>query len=137
MLAQNFKTPAELNLDEKLYDALKKVLVRLETNDLVYVTDNRLREGTELDLSKPNGFNMNVVLIQKECGTVGCLAGWAAIEMGVKPSRVIGMAESGILGDLFYPDILPGKYHKITTEQAAIALRNYLTTGEVDWSHVG
>ncbi len=136
MLAQNFKTHTELDLDEKLYNALKKVLVRLETNDLVFIPDERC-DGIDLDFTKPNGFSMNLVLIQEKCGTIGCIAGWAAIEMGVKPYVVTGMAgeTNCILEGLFYPpsDI---NYKKIDTEQAATTLRDYLTTGEVDWSHV-
>src|SRR5258706_11124144 len=114
MLAQNFKTHQELDLDEKLYNALKKVLVRLETNDLVFVPDKRCN-GIKLDFTKPNGFNMNMVLIQEKCGTVGCIAGWAAIEMGVSPSAVAGMVdeENTELEELFYPG--PSvNYSKIT-----------------------
>src|SRR5258706_8598852 len=117
MLAQNFKTHTELDLDEKLYNALKKVLVRLETNDLVFIPDQRY-DGIELDFTKPNGFNMNVVLMQdNRCGTIGCIAGWAAIEMGVKPYIVTGMAgeENTELEELFYPG-RNIKYSEINTE---------------------
>jgi len=135
MLAQNFKTHQELDLDEKLYNALKKVLVRLETNDLVFIPDNRSDE-IALDFTKPNGFNMNIVLIQEKCGTVGCIAGWAAIEMGVKPCVVTEMAgqENLELEELFYPSSNV-YYSKINTEQAATSLRHYLTTRKVEWSH--
>ncbi len=80
---------------------------------------------------------MNIMWVQEKCGTIGCIAGWAAIEMGVKPYIVTGIAEdeNKELEALFYPPSMK-KYGKINTEQAATALRNYLTTGEVDWSHV-
>src|SRR6266852_3679628 len=133
MLAQNFKTAEELGIEEDLYNALKKVLVRLETNDLVWVEED--------DFNKlPNGFNMNALLIQMgKCGTVGCIAGWAAMEMRYNPNEILDKLEYGeALYQLFYPIIIGENcidYNSITTEQAAQTLRTYLTTSKVDWLH--
>jgi hypothetical protein len=123
MLAQNFKTAQELGIEEPLYRALQTVLKRLETNDLIHDT----RYNTTL----PNAFCMNIDKCASKCGTVACLAGWASIEMGVRVSDVI---HNECLDRLFYPGD-NYDYDAITTEMAAIALRNYFTTGIIDWSH--
>lgn len=125
MLANSFKTAEQLKLDSRVYQGLQKVLTRLETNDLVYV-----QWGSD-NYTTPNGFNMNVLLQQTSCGTAGCIAGWTAIESGLEVEMVETIEE---LQGLFYPP--SGNYNKITVAQTAQTLRHYLTTGEIDWSHI-
>lgn len=128
MLAQAFKTHQELGLEEPLYNALKKVLTRLETDDLVH-----LKDYFDFDTATPgipNGFNMNVGFQQWMCGSVGCIGGWAAFEMHAPLEDVMG---NQVLYDLFYPPFKLN-YEEITTEQAAGMLRKYLTTNKIDWS---
>ena len=134
MLAQNFKTAEELNLSNELHRALIKVLVRLETNDLVHI-DPQSKADREL----PNGFNMKHMFKKWEewgegCGTVGCICGWAAYEMGVYPEGIEDKYPH--LEPLFYPchnKMFYPCYGAINTDQAAQVLRHYLTTGVIDW----
>ncbi len=67
MLAQNFKSAKELGLTEKGLAGLLKVLRMLEGGELVFSKECLV----------PNGFNMNYCWSQNECGTVGCIGGWA------------------------------------------------------------
>ncbi|RUU80484.1 hypothetical protein [Mesorhizobium sp. M7A.F.Ca.MR.362.00.0.0] len=74
------------------------------------------------------------------CGTVGCIAGWAAHVFGgqmVDPAwtgRLVLGLDSDLADDLFTPPYDYGKYDKITPKDAAKVLRNLAETGEVDWS---
>lgn len=124
MLAQNFKSAAELGLKEDQRAALEAVLRMLERKEL---------KNSDLSCTIKNGFNMSRVWLENECGTVGCMAGWA---------RHLSQRE-----DMFSFDELVGgphnisilfmygdeRRHNVSVEQAAIALRHYLTTGVVDW----
>ncbi len=135
MLAQTFKTHQDLNLDPQVYEGLKKVLVRLETGDLVWVGNDRNPPA--------NGFNMDWDFKTVGCGSIGCLGGWTAYEMrdgdcvdlcdvmyiDVDLCDVMYIEE---LEPLFYPCSID--WERITVEQAAATLRNYLTTGEIDWT---
>lgn len=128
----------ELRISKQLYQALQKVLKRLETGDLVHIGQG-MEHDAYFDFLEthecPNGFNMRTLLnTNKKCGTVGCIAGWAAIEMGISPSKIPGW-DIPALQDLFYPPIFD-PYSSITTAQAAQALRNYLTLGSPDWENI-
>jgi hypothetical protein len=82
-----------------------------------------------------------------ECGTIGCIAGWACLAFGETSHNPhhpgIGSVWAGSLLDLgvgeahrlFYPpdDV---KYEEVTPTQAAIVLRHLVETGEVDWEGV-
>ncbi len=122
MLAQNFKGADELGLTEKGLQALIRVLRMLETNELVYSPDG---------MPIHNGFNMKLTWWENECGTVGCIGGWA----GFYTERLILATTTGSLthglGQLFCPP--SWRTGKCTVEQAAYALRAYLVTGEPDW----
>lgn len=125
MLAQSFKSAAELQISEAEQDALIKVLGMLERG--------------EIDAEH---FNMDSYL--NECGTVGCIAGWAYLvsneaafpevsrDCPKSPARgqhaLMKLFRCG-LGDLF---ARPSR--KTSPDQAAIALRSYLTTGEANWA---
>lgn len=126
MLAQNFKSAAELGIDPQIHTALQKVLTRLETGDLVHTYP--------YGAIPPNGFNMDIDLLMDGCGTVGCLAGWTAVEANLPVEQVITIRR---LGRLFYPGWKWSvDYDRVTTEQASAVLRHYLTTGIIDWSEV-
>ncbi len=125
MLAQNFKTPAELDLLDIQYESLVKVLGMLERGELQHFNMETLKT------SKPIGdlFNMNWWSAKFDCGTVCCIGGTAEA-VGKFSFDAFNMSKE--LYGLFYPGRVDGD--KITTEQAAYALRSYLTTGEPNWA---
>ena len=131
MLAQNFKTPADLGLDDKMYEAHIKVLGMLERGDLRH---EELKSGL---IGSGEMFNMSWPKVELECGTVACIGGWVAILAKEDPEDwVSSRHRSEQLHRLYYPPIMStgvGLYSKITVEQAAIALRNFLTFGEARW----
>lgn len=123
MLAQNFKTAADLCITDPELEALIKVLGMLERGDLSH-------DGGQFD--SDHGFNMGLSWEGKTgCGTVACIGGWCEIVMGVKPTtHLYRYIQGGPLYDLYWSHVDMG----ITTDQAAIALRSYLTTGEPNWA---
>lgn len=130
MLAQNFKTPAELGIEELEFGALTKVLGMLERGELIH--EPRMK-GNIFDPQVQNGFCMACSGIQTSCGTVACIGGWVAILMGNKGPSIneyVNLVEgSSSLRDLYW-----GRSRRnVTPAQAAIALRNYLTHGEPRW----
>jgi len=127
MLAQNFKTPADLKISDAEFGALVKVLGMLERGDLKTV-----------EYGPPTGpfdFNMSCSGISSECGTVACIGGWVAVLMGRKGddiARYVNDQESdGVLAPLYWPDEVGAL--DATAPQASVALRNYLTHGEPRW----
>lgn len=127
MLAQNFKTAAELGIAEDEKSALAQVLGMLERGELVHcplksaplVTSHRFNMGTWDGMLSG-------------CGTVYCIGGWAEKLLG----RVAFCNSPKSLDKLFFPDDYHNRIRQlddITVTQAAIALRNYLTHGEPLW----
>lgn len=114
MLAQNFKTASDLGIGDKEFDALCKVLGMLERAEIPE------RKFVMTSVGTP------------ECGTPGCILGWA---------RTIhrGTMCRDTTEPLFYPQMGPSPCraaYKAGTAQAAMALRNFLTYGEPRWSEV-
>jgi hypothetical protein len=132
MLAQNFKTAADLGITEPQRAALGKVLVLLETGKL----RNCPMGGPSESAGMYSGqFNMNQWSAENECGTIACIGGTAEL-VGTLAVREMSHAAYGSkrLHELFYPycvDTL--KWTDITTTQAATALRSYLSTGDARW----
>lgn len=123
MLAQNFKTPAELKITDAEFDALYKVLGMLEREELKHV-DFAKPEG-------PNGFNLGCFKNQTACGTVACIAGWSDLLFGTTFER---QHSARTKGDPLINLFTPAKQDEVTTSQAAIGLRNFLTHGEARWA---
>lgn len=136
MLAQNFKTPADLGIQDKWFEALLKLLGMLERGELRHTSTVKLKPLCDDRVRPEVGlFNMNRWSVAFECGTVCCLGGTAEAIGGFRFGR---MPEK--LVHLFHPGqeshkVLhrAGGYETITMEQAAIALRNYLSSGEPRW----
>jgi hypothetical protein len=134
MLAQNLKTASDLRISEEEKDALCKVLVLLETGKLRHVETFKLpppdRFIPPVERKFTGEFNMADWSYAHTCGTACCIGGTAEMVSGVffDDERM----PDG-LHDLFYPQNASVPYSKITTEQAAAALRSYLTTGEARW----
>lgn len=131
MLAQNFKTAADLGISNTNLEALIKVLGMLERGELQHTPDPETFEGSD-------GFNMADYNFSdtNACGTVHCIAGWCdrlfktdfvGLHMISPPE---GLPHS--LNDLFSG--APGKNWNTTAGQAAVALRSYLTTGDPNWA---
>lgn len=114
MLAQNFMKPEALGISEEEFFAHLAVLGMLERGE---IHDNHFR----------------MAVWWNECGTVGCIGGWAE-KVAKKPF--------GEFGCTFTQN--PNKYElhmaeghdwlTIRPRHAAIAIRNYLTTGEARWA---
>lgn len=127
MLAQNFKTAADLRLSELERDALITVLGMLERGELTHVPVRDLPSSADYKVGTFTGhFNMGEWEESYDCGTVCCIGGTAELIGG------IGFNLSGNipLSNLFYP---AGNLDHITTDQAAKALRSFLSTGRARW----
>jgi hypothetical protein len=133
MLAQNFMRPADLGLNDRQFDALVKTLKLLETNKLQHVIAPGYRFETPPAACGFDGvFNMAPWISDSACGTVACIGGTACLLAG-DPELFHGEEPAGDTDALFFPPHYV-KSNKITTEQAARALRSYLTTGDPKWT---
>jgi len=128
MLARNFKSAADLEITDQELDALIKVLGMFERNELIHrPKDSPLQ---------PNGFNMAHWGVQDECGTIGCIRGWARIASGNYQLFAATLRHSPV-GNLFTVDHGRfGQWDDITVEQAAMALRNFLSSGAARWGEI-
>lgn len=134
MLAQNFKTPAELGLTDDDFNSHVQVLGMLERQEMPHAHDC---------FSPPPGqsFNMALAFSKTRCGTVGCIYGWSKFFQGEPVSCVHTTGMTKARADLYCPEFewvgpnpnILTLREQITTAQAAIALRNYLTHGEPRW----
>lgn len=130
MLAQSFKSAADLGITEPQFEALKKTLVLLETAKLRHV--DALMTGASDGTSFSGEFNMCNWKTRHECGTVGCIGGTAEL-IGNVSFGFIYHHPNRALRDLFLPSFSSKKWNEITPVQAATALRSYLTTGDAKW----
>jgi hypothetical protein len=131
MLAQNFKTPADLGLSDIEFESLIAVLGMLERGELKHVpVMNRGQPSHSKGLT--GHFNMDVVVQDEDCGTVACILGTCRLLNGQDLFPMVGPRE-GKIGRLFYPEET-FDWTVITPEQAALALRNYLSTGDARWA---
>lgn len=133
MIAQNFKTASDLGISESHIAALAKVLGMLERGEFTHHTESTKKTAYK--------FNMNFWGPVSEhskvnCGTPHCIGGWAEVIGRVS----FGPDRSAELDELFYPGRVLKEiygefdYERITTAQAGIAVRNYLTYGEPRWA---
>jgi hypothetical protein len=132
MLAQNFLSAADLDIGPpEVLDALIKVLGMLERGELIHVPVVRFKIRPYESATIPKYFNMSwVTSHSKACGTACCIMGFAQCIL----NKDIYVPREHELNKLFFPQ--DRNLHEITTDQAARTLRGYLTTGEVDWSHL-
>ena len=125
MLAQSFKTAAELGLAQVEVQALIAVLRMLERGDISH-----------------DEFHMGH--FKHECKTPACICGWAHHvsagrafpELAAKVGPMIvyrRFNETPAVIALFRLTSTRGSGGDITPAQAAVALRNYLTEGEPRW----
>jgi hypothetical protein len=132
MLAQSFKSAADLGISEPQLKALMKTLVLLETDRMIHVeARDYVMDGTKFS----GHFNMGNWRRAAECGTVACIGGTAELIGRVRFAHY--GAANPRLKELFHPSRWPqDDWSKITPAQAATALRSYLTTGDARWDLV-
>jgi hypothetical protein len=129
MLAQNFKTAAELGVNEAEMSALIRVLGMLEREELPHDPNCETERG--------DAFRMNGLWHGNECGTVGCIAGHVAAQVSKGTEYRFAQEfqdRNEQLADLCLP--IESELSEITPSQAASALRNFLTLGEARWAEV-
>ena len=137
MLAANFLTAAELHISEDLRDALITILGRLERGEFKAIDFAAQVKGLHID---GDLFAMNHWCTNSSCGTIRCIGGWAEEVMGRPLTRMVEGAFSFIeptppnLMHLFFPGQTAQTY--ATDADAAVALRNYLTTGNANWKEI-
>lgn len=142
MLAQNFKTAAELGIKDVELDALIKVLGMLERGEIPAKAFNMGR-------FRPYCEDRSDAKIVAECGTIGCLCGWANfISDGAAFPEIYelrggdplmsrlprGARHAFAMNNNTQPDLINRIWQEGTPASAAIALRSYLTTGEANWA---
>lgn len=131
MLAVNYQTPIALGISDVEFVALVNVLGMLERGDI-----------------PAQQFNMWVPSHDTECGTPACICGWARrLQPGARvfshwnsdftkrewPQQLCNLFVMG--ADWETCRVLDrGGFDPRSTAQAAIALRNYLTTGAPNWA---
>jgi len=126
VLAQNFKTAKELGLAEVEVEALVTVLRMLERQDIA-----------------PEAFHMGH--FRHECRTPACICGWAHhVSAGRAFPELTAhcgpmilyrrLSDTPSTVELFRLKAARGSGGDITTAQAAVALRSYLTHGEPRWA---
>lgn len=131
MLAQNFKTAADLGISDAELNALIKVLGMLERGELKH-TESHGDLAYGAPVGDIVGFNMSSYYGEGTCGTVCCIAGWAEY-VGKLPRHSLTDTDNPDLSDLFLPG-LGRRLEDFLPEHAAIAIRSYLTTGEANWA---
>ncbi|MGJ4945138.1 hypothetical protein ACQR1W_31575 [Bradyrhizobium sp. HKCCYLS1011] len=115
----------------------------LEVRELF--ANNAFHHDWNQDFDRPNGFNMNCLFDDRECGTTACIGGWIWAIMhrdgatqSQSGSRYVKDERSYRLQFLFYPplDDLDGMtYDDITPGAALMAIDSFLATGEPNWPH--
>jgi hypothetical protein len=128
---QKFLTATELSISERERDVLIKVLGMMESGK---IKNSPKKIGSfihDLPQTSLDYFNMRYFNKTFECGTVGCILGWARY-----------LAPRTFLFDTDYDEspsplrVLFFEFPRdktITVKIAAKALRNFLTTGQPQW----
>lgn len=138
MLAQNFKTAADLGISEGDIVGLIKVLGMLERREVQHV-DVPDSSDVRMQPTADHLFNMGNTYIVVDCKTAACIAGTSDLFCGTnfvtKKNKTLRSKKMPCgLTELFAPSIPEAEWDFITTDQAAAALRSYLTTGEANWA---
>ena len=133
MLMQNFESAADLDLTEPQRDALIETLSFMECGKIKHISLDKVAFSDDSQEAVFSGlFNLSAwVDSDYRCGTVGCIGGTAELISGVSFD---GWENKPRLQQLFNPSTLIDDFDSVTVEQAARALRGFLTTGTADWS---
>jgi hypothetical protein len=121
------KTAEELGVSDKFYNGLVKLLLLLKADRL------------------PGKMNMAFILRRLDCGTVGCITGWAALLGKMKIDNVGAIMESPHAihttraNDWAFVKLVTPAYwtkNPYTVEEITHALESFLYTGEPKWPDV-
>lgn len=113
MLAQNFKTAEELEINLEEQSALIAVMRMFERGDI-----------------KRSQFHM--LNVESHCGTRACILGWALRVGGNHLFSAFVSANPELYNGLFmFGD--PRRFDENDPDNAAAAIRSYLTTGRARW----
>lgn len=138
-----FKTPEELGLSQKQFNALIKVSGMLERGELTHMPYEEIARAEHDYYDVPESvrrrdsefirFNMCVwrdaILLEKHCGTACCLGGSAELVANDAQLFTHGVPEA--LEKLFHPNNQDvGEWDHLTPQVAAKALCHYLKTGD-------
>src|SRR5271170_4938369 len=130
MLAQSFKTAKDLGLNNAERNALIKTLVLLETEKIKHAGFSTSWD-LEYDGKFTGHFNMATWGRAAPCGTVACIGGTADRIGQLERSIADSARGNRALSELFNPSCIDiCQWVEITPEEAARALRSYLTTGD-------
>lgn len=136
-----FKSAKDLGLEQKEWEALIQTLMLMEAGAIIHV-------DTRKNITRPpeGKFMFNMQDWREDftgCGSVCCIGGSAEF-FGKLPFNAMGgkaytLQKNGDsnLAELFFPGEYTGfrgSWRKLTPQQAAKALRGYLTTGTTNWS---
>ena len=122
----SFKTAAELKITEVAFEALVTVLGMLERGEI---------EAAYFDMQEwwqPGRDRRG-----RYCGSVGCIGGWmdfVAVRAGHNVGELQPSWKNVDLHELCHPMTLDAWF--ATPGQAAVAVRNYLTSGDAQWKAV-
>lgn len=140
MLAQNFKTATDLGIKDVELDALIKVLGMLERGEI---------PKAAFDMGRFRPYYSSEESVVAECGTVGCICGWANF---ISNGAAFPELNELRIGDPLMRRISPAARHAFamddhtqteltgriwsegTPASAAVALRSFLSTGDANWA---
>lgn len=114
MLAQNFKSAADLEITDAEHRSLVLVMGMFERGEIPAI-------------------QFHMASVESWCGSRACIMGWCQRVSGDDVfDSPIGFKHSPLYHGLFmFGD--GRRYHTSSTQQAATALRSYLTTGDARW----
>lgn len=123
-------TAEQLKTTQEVLDALLKVRDGIRAGEYALVPsvlNYQVPEGKR-------GFNMGVECLNYAgCGTLACIGGWVALELGEDPSEFVQSSHWDTpLNKLFWDSVSGNE----TLEDAADAIDNLLETGDPKWSKV-
>lgn len=132
MSDRQLKTAKELGLTEKEYEALLRVRAKLADGVMRHVRDPEVAGSTKH--SDRPVFSMDIDFRHDECGQVGCIGGWMAIEMGLNDAvDFVACTGSKLpLWRLFHPPVHLD-WSDLTPKQAVRAIDRFLTGHEYPW----
>lgn len=98
------------------------------------LAEGKLKHRKEYSYARGSGFNMSCIQNKNGCGTVACIGGWMAMEMGYTEwaGAYVDDFRSEPLHYLFYPS-RAGNWEAITPQRAVEAIDYFLEKGVPNW----
>lgn len=136
MLSRTILSDAELKISQSEREALLLVLQKLEKDEIPHVCEKPKFAIHKEYIEQPGGFNMSYIYSQHDCGTSGCILGWALTLHPDRDNIFDGRKRTDAIQNLFgvYGNDVPQPTSDITPTQAAAAIRNFLATGHANWA---